>query len=412
MSIRRLMATAAGALAIATGTGQMNSLQAQNAAADFKADNAFVSQVAAANLMEVRLGQLAASKAQTPAVKDFGNRMVSDHTSLQQLWMAAARKNGAPFNARYTTEQQQEILRLNRLSGPQFEQAYMDLMVQDHQKDLNAFQTQGRAARSAEVRDLVERAIPTLQYHYNLATQVRSQINGGAAVATNQPAQQPTPAGQNSPWENVKKDGSTQPTTQPAQQPTPTQQPAPTTTAGTTPGSTPSPVATTGQYAISAEEIAFFKQDAKFIREVAADHLLEQRLGELAALKAENPSVKQYGRKMVTDHTMMQEKWTSMATRNGMPITPGIGKNHQAKLNKLQKKSGKAFDKEYMTLEVWNHKDYINYFQREGLGARSSAVRDMVRRDTPMLMEDFNLAKQLGAQVNADVSAEIRTSSR
>ena len=408
MSIRRLMATLAGGLAIATGAGQMSSLQAQNASADFKADNAFVSQVAAGNLMEVRLGQLAASKAQTPAVKDFGNRMVSDHTSLQQLWMAAARKNGAPFNARYTTEQQQEILQLNRLSGTQFEQAYMDLMVQDHQKDLNAFQTQGRAARSSEVRDLVERAIPTLQYHYNLATQVRSQINGGAAVATNpsQPAQQPAPAGQQSPWENVKP-GSTQPTTQPAQQPTTTaQQP-------TTPATPTTAVQTPGQSsAISAEEIGFFKQDAKFIREVAADHMLEQQLGELAATKAENPSVKQYGRKMVTDHTMMQEKWISMTTRNGMTITPGIGKNHKAKLTKLQKKSGKAFDKEYMTLEVRNHRDYINYFQREGMGARSSAVRDMTRRDTPMLMEHFNLGKQLGAQVNADVSAEIRTSSR
>lgn len=406
MSIRRLMATAAGGLAIAIGAGQMSSLQAQNASADFKADNAFVTQVAAANLIEVRLGQLANGKAQTQAVKDFGKAMAADHTTMQQRWLAAARKNGATFNARYTLEHSQQIARLNGLSGIQFDQAYMDLMVQEHQKNLSLFQTQGRAARSAEVRNLVESDITVLQSHYNLASQVRNQVYGGATVATNpnQPTTQPTPAGQQSPWENVKREPTPQPA-QPGQQPTqPAQQP-------TTPAPAPTTTATADRYTVSPQELEWFKQDGKFVREIAADHLMEQHLGELAATKAQNPSVQQYGRKMVADHTRMQEQWIAMAARSNVTLKPGYGKNHRAKLTKLQKKSGKAFDKEYMTLMVWNHKDYLNYFNREGLGARSSAVRDMVRRDTPMLMEHFNLAKQLGAQVDADISAQIRTTS-
>jgi putative membrane protein len=401
MSIRRLMATAAGALAIAAGAGQMSSLQAQNTDADFKADNAFVNEVAAANLMEVRLGQIAGSKAQTPAVKQFGAKMVNDHNSMQQLWMATARKHGAAFNARYTPEQQQDISRLSGLSGTQFEQAYMDLMVQDHQKDLAAFKTQGYAARSADVRELATRFTPALQEHYNLATQVRSQVSGGAAVATNpsQPAQQQGPV---TPWENVKKDPPREPT--PSQQPTGTAVPAPTTTAQTTPASTPAPV-------VTEQAKADVKTDAKFIREVAADNLLELRMAELAAGKAQNPSVKQYAQKLIPDNTWMQEQWSAMASQHGMPVTPGIGKRHLAKLKKLQKLSGRDFDRAYMTIEVQNHKDYLDYFQREGRAAHSAAVRELVERHIPALQTHFNLAKQIGPQVDADVSAQVRTTS-
>ncbi|HEX7336004.1 MAG TPA: DUF4142 domain-containing protein [Gemmatimonadales bacterium] len=403
MSIQRLMNTAAG-LALAAGAGMTNSLQAQNPAADFKAANAFVTQVAAANLMEVRLGQLANTKAQTPSVKQFASKMVNDHTQMQQTWMNVARKHGAPFNARYTPEQQAEVTRLSKLSGAEFERAYMDLMVQDHQKNVAAFQSQGRAQRSEDVRELVERDLPALQEHYNLATRIRAEVSGDVAAANNPNGQQQPGAQPTTPWGNVKPEvkpapGSQQPAQQPGQ-PAPQNQPA------------QANQGNAQDAQVTAQARADAKADAEFIRDVTADHTLEQRLAELAVRRAQNPQVKQYAQKMLNDHRAMQDLWMAAANKNGLAIKPGYGKNHKAKLTKLEKRSGAAFDREYMTLEVRNHKDYLDYFNREGQAARSADVRELVNRDTPALTEHFNLAKRIGAQVNADTNVELRVTSK
>ena len=407
MSIRSMMAAGAAGLAIATGAGSSNSLHAQNAAADFRADSAFVNQVAASNLLEVRLGQMAEKKASAPAVRQFGAKMRTDHTAQQQEWMTAAKQHNYPFRASWTLQQSQVVGRLNELSGADFDRAYMEQMVQDHYNNINAFQSARRGARSAVVRSLADKGLPVLQQHHTLATQVRAQVNGEVAVASNDTTttqQQQGGAQPTTPWGNVKPEVKQNPDSARAQQPTP--QPStgqqPTTTSQQPTTVTP----------VSARARADFKADAKFVREIAADHKLERDLGELALRKAQHEQVKRYAQQMVKDHGWMQERWVSMAARNGRPITPSYGKNHRAKLTKLEKKSGADFDRAYMSMMVENHKDYLDYFNKEGRAARSADVRDMVNRETRVLEEHFNWAKQVGAMVGADTTAQLRVTQR
>ena len=402
MSIRTLMSTAAG-LALATGAGLTNSLHAQNAAADFKADNAFVAQVAGSNLMEVRLGQAVRSKVQTPRVQQYAAKMVNDHSTAQQQWMAVAKKHGASFNARLSSEQEQTLNRLRALSGRELEVAYMDQMVQDHQNNLNTFTTQGRSARSADTRELGERGILMLGEHLRLANQIRGELNTNVAANPNAPAQQPG-AQPTTPWGDVKPEvkpapGSQQPGSQQPGQPAPQSQ---------------SSQANQGSAQISdvtAQTKADVKADAEFIKDIAADHSLEQDLAKLASKKAQNPQVKQYAERVLNDHKEMQQLWLAVANKNDMKLTSGYGKNHKSKLTKLQKRSGASFDREYMTMEIRNHKDYLDYFNREGQSAHAADVRELVNRHTPALQSHFNLAKQIGARVGADTNVELRATS-
>ena len=398
MSIRTLMNTAAG-LALATGAGLTNALQAQNTAADFRADNAFVSQVAAANLMEVRLGQTAQTKAQTLRVQQYAAKMVNDHSYSQEQWMARARKHGAPFNARFSAEQEQQMTRLKGLSGREFEVAYMDLMVQDHQKTLSAHQTQGRSARSADTRELVEREILVLGEHSRLAAQIRAELDAPAVAANNPnaPAQQPG-AQPTTPWGDVK----------PEVKPAPgSQQPTQTTQQAGQAGPVVVPAKAT------AKEQADIKADARFFGNAAQFNLIQQRLGELAQTRGQNAAVKRFGQMMAKDHAELQRVWVATAQRNGVPSSPSLGPKHMNKVNKIEKQNGKKFDKEYMSLMVQEHKEYLDYFQREGRGARSADVRAMANREIPILWDHFNLAKRVGDQVDAKTNVEPRaTSSR
>jgi len=154
---------------------------------------------------------------------------------------------------------------------------------------------------------------------------------------------------------------------------------------------------------------AGIKADSRFIREFTSDNLLEVSLGKLAEQKAENPAVKQFGQRMDIDHNKLQNDWLSVATKNGLTLKTGMGPRHRAKLDRLQKLSGKEFDKAYMTLSIRDHKDDIDYFQREGQTVHSSQVRDLVASTLPTLEDHFKQAKEVGAKVGADTTAALRT---
>jgi len=319
-----------------------------------KNDLPFLREAAGANLLEVTLGRIASTRGSNSSVKDFGQRMVSDHSNLQQQLTTLTSSNGVPVSASLTSQQQQDVSRLQRLSGTAFDSAYINLMIQDHQTDVSNFEEQSRSADSPRVRDLASKSLPTLRYHLTLAQQVADKIN--LQVAT--PGTDTTQNGQ------VGKGQSSQ---------------------------------------------AAVRADKDFFHEATTDNVLEVQLGQLAERRAQNSAVRQFAQRLVADHTKQQNEWLSMASNNGLGFTPGMGKNHRKKLTKLQKVNGRDFDRAFMTQMVQDHKDYIDYFEKEGRAAHSNQVRRLVERDLPILRNHFNQAKQVGARVGADTSATLRS---
>ena len=373
MSVLRHIVTAGVGLAVALMATPMIVLQAQ-ATKQAPPDLPFIREAASANLKEVRLGQLAQSKSSNPAVKEYGLRMVTDHNKLEQDLISVVSRNGIALKPALTPEHVQQIHGL--LVGPSgepFDQAYMTMMNQDHQTDVARFESESRDAASPEVRDFAARSLPILQQHLSLAQQVGRQVNVEVAATPLPPSKAPAPL--------------------PPSKVPPTQNPP-----VTNPNVQP---AQGGQAGVRA--------DNEFIREVGADNLLEARLAQLAESKGQSSAVKQLAQRIAADHNRLQEEWSAMASSNGQQFKPGIGKHHKTKLNELQKLSGRDFDRAYVTMVVRNHRDYIEYFEKEGRSAHSTQVRDLVNRDLPTLRSDFNQAKQVGAQIGADVNVTLHS---
>jgi len=321
---------------------------------ELRNDVPFLREAAGANLLEVTLGRVAQSRGSDTRVKDFGGRMVTDHTNLQQQLTTFTSTYGVGFTPGLTAQQQQDVNRLQGLSGSEFDRAYITLMVQDHQTDVAKFQDESQDADSPRVRELASASLPVLQQHLSLAQRVARLINVQVATTT------PTQNGQvNNPS--------------------------------------------------SASGSAELRADRKFMQEVAADNMLEVQMAQLANRKADNSAVKQFAERVASDHERMQNDWVSMASGGGYNLKAGIGKNHRAKLTKLQKLSGRAFDRAYITTVVQDHRDYINYFEKEGKAARSSQVRQLVDRDVATLRTHFTQAKRIGGQVGADTTATLRS---
>jgi putative membrane protein len=275
--------------------------------------------------------------------------MVTDHSKLQSELASAAARNRVSFNSTPNSEHQQHINRLQALSGAEFDRNYMSLMIQAHQKDVGRFQSEAQSADSPEVRALVSRALPILQQHLSMAQQIGGQVQADVAAA---------------------------PTTQPVSQ--------------------------TAQFKVD-------KADQEFVRDIAADNKLEVLLARLAFQKSTNAEIKQYAERENVDHNRQQDDWVALATRGGMPFKTGMGKHHHAKLKQLEKLSGPRFDRAYMTMEARNHRDYINYLEKEGRALKTSQLREQVEREIPVFMAHFNDAKRIGAQVGADVNVTLRS---
>ena len=92
-----------------------------------QADAAFLRDAASANMMEIRLGQTAQTKAMNSAVKQFGQRMVNDHTNLQNQVASLVTANKVSVSQAMNSKNQDEFNRVNKLSGQAFDSAYMNL---------------------------------------------------------------------------------------------------------------------------------------------------------------------------------------------------------------------------------------------------------------------------------------------
>lgn len=59
--------------------------------------------------------------------------------------------------------------RLGKLSGNDFDKAYMKHMVDDHKKDVSEFEKASRSAKDPEVKAFAAKTLPTLKAHLQQA---------------------------------------------------------------------------------------------------------------------------------------------------------------------------------------------------------------------------------------------------
>ena len=134
--------------------------------------------------MEVNLGNMAAEKASNTEVQHFGKRMVTDHTKAnQELTRIAASKN-ATLPIAPTMMEQKEIDLLGKLSGTEFDKAYMKLMVHDHKTDVKEFEKAAEKTTDPDLRAFFANTLPVLQDHLRSAESLDATVRH--EVARNQ----------------------------------------------------------------------------------------------------------------------------------------------------------------------------------------------------------------------------------
>jgi putative membrane protein len=133
------------------------------------ADRTFLRHAAEGNMAEVQSGQLAQKNASNDVVRQFGARMVTDHTNLQQKVKQLAETKGISLPTAVSSKDQATYRSLSAKTGSDFDRAYITDMINDHVHDISAFEQEANSGTDPEIRALASQALPTLQEHLRLA---------------------------------------------------------------------------------------------------------------------------------------------------------------------------------------------------------------------------------------------------
>jgi len=116
-------------------------------------------------------------------VKEYARRMIADHTRLEDEMTALLQQHNITLehNAmsnQVQSETQQIIRRLENMNGSEFDRAYMEAMVNSHQKALDAINSQLLpSAQNPQLKSAIQqKVLPVVQSHLDEARKIQSSL--------------------------------------------------------------------------------------------------------------------------------------------------------------------------------------------------------------------------------------------
>jgi putative membrane protein len=143
--------------------------------------------------------------------------------------------------------------------------------------------------------------------------------------------------------------------------------------------------------------------DTKFLEEASKGGQAEVKMGELAQQKAQSESVKQFGQRLVKDHTEANQKLERICDQKGVSKSTDIGNDKQQMLDHLTGLSGEDFDKAFIQHAVTDHRKDVKKFEKQASEGEDPAIRSFASETLPTLREHLKIAEALKENPNASV---------
>jgi len=139
-------------------------------------ENDFVIQAASGGIKEVELGKIAREKGQSPEVKDFGDRMVRDHSKANEELKAFTLEDNIILPDTMMEMDRMHVDELSELSGKEFDRAYIEMMIEDHEKTIELFEDASENHDDPEIKSWAQKTLPALKEHLKIAEQLQEKV--------------------------------------------------------------------------------------------------------------------------------------------------------------------------------------------------------------------------------------------
>jgi putative membrane protein len=161
-------------------------------------DRRFVTKAADNGQAELQVAQLAAQRATNPEVKSFAKMLVDDHTKANSELMSIASQKSVKVDTDDTKDRTYN--RLNKKSGSEFDQEFVEHMIDEHEKDIKMFEKAASDAKDSEVRSFASKQVSNLRQHLQQAQSLRQTLmptgrmdESSGRSSSGSPSTDPTP---------------------------------------------------------------------------------------------------------------------------------------------------------------------------------------------------------------------------
>jgi putative membrane protein len=141
-------------------------------------EKAFISKGLEGDQAEMQMGQLAEQKSQSNDVKQLAQKLVNDHTQMDEKWFKPlATQMGVSLPKGPSKKDKKMAEKMQALSGNDFDSQWLTMMAKDHKKDLKEFQDEANSAQDPSVKQVAQRGASVISQHLQLIEQVAKNHN-------------------------------------------------------------------------------------------------------------------------------------------------------------------------------------------------------------------------------------------
>ncbi len=158
-------ASATSSMAGDTGTG-----------APVMGDKMFVKKAIMGSDTEIAAAKMALQKSSNPQVQQFAQKMVDDHTKLLDDMKQIAAQENIKYKDEPSPEGKKMAAKLDKLSGPEFDKAYVNGMVKDHKEDVKDFTAEVNTGKDQPTKDAAQKGLPVIQEHLQMIEGIQQSM--------------------------------------------------------------------------------------------------------------------------------------------------------------------------------------------------------------------------------------------
>jgi len=140
--------------------------------------------------------------------------------------------------------------------------------------------------------------------------------------------------------------------------------------------------------------------DTGFVMKAAKGGMMEVELGNYAQQNAASQRVKDFGGMMVRDHSQANDELKSIVANKSVTLPAAVTGDEKKHMDMLMKKTGKDFDKAYMSMMVEDHKKDINEFEKATKNVMDPDVKAWASKTLPVLRTHLDSAQAVNKAVH------------
>jgi putative membrane protein len=137
----------------------------------------FILTAAKHGTIEVQASRLAESKAQTDSVKELARMIVEHHTRANDELAKLAKGFALELPMTLDASAQDELDDLRKATGREFDEAYVDLVIDEHERAVRLFEGQAKNDDDPAVRAWASQMLPTLRSHLDLGKTTKDSLD-------------------------------------------------------------------------------------------------------------------------------------------------------------------------------------------------------------------------------------------